>query len=82
MQGPHFTYLTRSYVEWLGLEPFPYYHPDPICIWVGENATKPLLVQGIDTAVVYNHALYLRERDGLAWRLLSTIDVVTDIVVR
>lgn len=67
MQGPHYEYLTNSYVEWLELEVFPFIHPEPVCVWVPEFAVKPVSMTAVFEAVVYNHALYLRERDGLAW---------------
>ncbi len=70
LQGPHFEYLTNSYVNWLGLEPFMYVHPDPVYIDVQIADGIKLLdvpMTSMDFAVVYNHALYLREPDGLAW---------------
>lgn len=73
MQGPHFKYLTRSYVEWLGLEHFPYQRPNWTCVFVPENAPKPVTMVGFDICVVYNHALYMREPDGLAWVLRSEV---------
>lgn len=70
MQGRHYKYLTNAFVEWLGLKSFVYEHPHPfLCVWVSENAQKPMTMRGFDRAVVYNHGLYLREPDGLAWSL-------------
>jgi hypothetical protein len=66
MQGPHFEYLTRSYVAALGLEPFLYQHQEPIVVWT-EYSPAPKIMTGYDFAVVYNHALYFRAPDGLSW---------------
>jgi hypothetical protein len=60
MQGPHFEYLTRSYVAALGLEPFLYWYKEPFVV-------GGIPMRGADFAVVYNHALYLRAHDGLSW---------------
>lgn len=70
MQGPDFTYLTNNYVEALGLEPFLYAHKDLIYVDVAIAPGVKLLnvpMVGRDFAVVYNHCLYFREPDGLAW---------------
>lgn len=70
MQGPHFRYLTHSYVVALGLDPLPYEHPEPVAVWLqfAGGVRVRRYMRGYDLAVVYNHALYLREPDGLAWR--------------
>lgn len=70
LQGPSFKYLTKSYVEWLGLEPHLHFVGHiSMCYWISENATKPVTqdYDAYEYAVVYNHALYFREPDGLAW---------------
>lgn len=68
MQGPHFDFLTNSYVEALGLEKFVYEHSEPVvAFFISEGAMKPLAMRGFAEAVAYNHGLYLREADGLAW---------------
>lgn len=70
MQGPHFNYLTNSYVEALGLEPFLHRRPEPMYVDMQIAPGMKLLnvpMAAYDHAVVYNHALYLREPDGKAW---------------
>lgn len=70
MQGPFFQYLTNSYVEALGLEPFLYRHKDPVLLDVPIGPGLKLFnvpFTGFDWAVVYNHGLYLRSLDGLSW---------------
>lgn len=67
MQGPHFRYLTNSYVEALGLEKFPVDSGPVTVTYVSEHARYPVPYRGFDICVVYNHGLYVREYDGLAW---------------
>lgn len=70
MQGPDFTHLTRSYVEYLGLKPFLHERPKPVLADVQiapgvKLRDVPMVAH--DWVVVYNHGLYFREPDGLAW---------------
>lgn len=51
----------------VGADTVLYERRQPLCVWVGENAMFPKVMRAFDVAVVYNHALYFRETDGLAW---------------
>lgn len=65
MIGKHYKYLTNSYVEAMGMEKFPVDRGN-FEVWIGD-ALYPTTMRGFDVCVAYNHALYVREPDGLAW---------------
>jgi ribonucleotide reductase beta subunit family protein with ferritin-like domain len=67
MTGRHYEYLTNSYVQAMGMEPFLHERTLPTAVWVPEFAAKPVTMRAFFWAVVYNHTLYFREADGLAW---------------
>lgn len=68
--GTRVKYLTRSYVEWLGLPLVPFAHRRTgavSCMW-GENACLPAAGQSRwDDGVVHDGRAYVREPDGLAY---------------
>lgn len=68
MNGPHFKYLTNAYVEARGMEQFPVERREPIiACFPSDGKLIPVPYRAFDVAVVYNHGLYMREYDGLAW---------------
>jgi hypothetical protein len=70
MIGPHFNYLTNSYVEALGLEPWMRPRPEPVHVDMQIAPGVKVLglpMTALDYVVVYNHALYARALDGLSW---------------
>ena len=69
MNGPNWKYLTNQYVEARGMEQFPVRRLNPFLVHV-EGFLRPTLMHGFDICVVWNHALYAREPDGLAWSRL------------
>lgn len=81
MQGPHCKYLTHSYVLHLGLDPFPLQRQDVTVVWIDETELIPLQLKAFDLAVVYNHMLYIREPDGLAWTLKPCDYVRLDVAL-
>lgn len=70
MIGPDYTYLTNSYVEWLGLEPWLRPRPEPVYIDMpiaGGIKFLDVPMTAMDWVVVYNHALYFRSNDARSW---------------
>lgn len=67
---PRWKYLGNAYVEYLRLPQFPVLRLNACCVWVPENAPKPITVKPtIDTAVKLDGGTYIREADGRAWVL-------------
>lgn len=61
-------FLTNAYVEALALRTMPVMVTSPIAGFVSEGATKPKVNNvRIESGVFFGDAMYVRERDGLAW---------------
>jgi len=67
-----YRYLTRSYVEWLGLERVPIYKPRSGAMCILGNDTLPMPTNAWPEGVVHDATLYERESDGLAYARLRT----------
>jgi hypothetical protein len=72
MTGRHYEYLTNNYVQAMGMEPFLHQRPRPVtATFIAEDGCFPAVqMYAYDLVVVYNHTLYAREYDGLAWSRL------------
>lgn len=68
-----YRYLTRSYVEWLGLPLVPIMKRRETGHWCGLHGTLPRPdSRAIAAGVIHDDSLYEREQDGLAFvRLLA-----------
>jgi hypothetical protein len=70
-----YRYLTRSYVEWLGLPRVPIFKPrNTSLVFVGMNDTLPVLPSSYAEGVQRDGVLYEREADGLAYTRLESYD--------
>ena len=69
MLGRHYRYLTNSYVEEMGMEKFVVDRGPVVVGFVSENGVMPVPYRAFDLCVAYNHGLYVREPDGLAWSI-------------
>lgn len=72
IDGPHFRWLTNSYVKAIGKEPFIHERSKPVVVgYVSENGVKPVTYRAFDWCVVYNHMLYAQTEDGKAWERIE-----------
>jgi hypothetical protein len=62
-------FLTRSFVEALGLPQLAVVVSTPVAAFVAEGAASPRETRTrIEPGVKFDGALYVREGDGLAWK--------------
>lgn len=69
-KNPRYRYLTKSYVEWLGLKTEPLLDSHAYASWVSEDAVKPEGAR-LRTGVRFEGHLYLATEDGLAFDLVE-----------
>ena len=71
-----YRYLTRSYVQFLGLEVIPVlaHRTSTARAWIDDVVPRP--AQRYDVGVRHEGHLYIRDEDGLAWTRSSYDDVM------